>query len=325
MPVTPRSFALLQPIAYEMSQRPTMVYTQQQSIGSATRPDGKSINMLDQFGLDRCLGRFGLAIDEDWQCNSAIGYAATGHVAITQTPSMTPMFTFSYMEEQAGMLMTQLGGQLKCPMILIQQGAGRTSVTQHANVSADAKYPNTPGLVTVNPHLCYDVKGLMHSLIRLGGPSVMVFYSSQSSADIPDEPFVVPIGKGQILKEGTDVTLYGHPPASVEIEKALPLLEKEGIKAEYFDPRTLKPFDVTGLAASLTKTKRLFCVDFGNYTHCFSMSVMAMSAMAAPGTKMFLLGYPDAPAPFSTAMNRWNIPDAAKIVDAVKKFMAATK
>ena len=302
-----------------------MVYTQQQSIGSATRPDGKSINMLDQFGLDRCLGRFGLAIDEDWQCNSAIGYAATGHVAITQTPSMTPMFTFSYMEEQAGMLMTQLGGQLKCPMILIQQGAGRTSVTQHANVSADAKYPNTPGLVTVNPHLCYDVKGLMHSLIRLGGPSVMVFYSSQSSADIPDEPFVVPIGKGQILKEGTDVTLYGHPPASVEIEKALPLLEKEGIKAEYLDPRTLKPFDEDLLKASVTKTKRLFCVDMGYYSHCFSKSVLATAAMLVPGTKMWMIAYPDAGAPFSTAMNRWCIPDAAKIVDAVKKFMAATK
>jgi pyruvate dehydrogenase E1 component beta subunit len=304
-----------------MSQRPGMVYTQQQSIGSATRPDGKSINMLDMFGLDRCLGRFGLAIDEDWQANSAIGYAATGQVAITQTPSMTPMFTYSFMEEQAGMLQTQLGGQLKCPMILIQQGAGRTSVTQHANVSADAKYPNSPGLVTMNPHLVYDVKGLMHSAIRLGGPVVYIFYSSQASADIPDEPFVVPIGKGQILKEGTDVTIYCHPPASVEVEKALPLLEKEGIKAEYFDPRTLKPFDEDLLKTSVTKTKRLFCVDFGYYTHCFSRNVMAAASMLVPGTKMWLIAYPDVPPPFSREMNRWMIPDAAKIVDAVKKFL----
>lgn len=321
MPVTPRSFALLQAIAYEMSQRPTMVYTQQQSIGSATRPDGKSINLLDMFGLDRCLGRFGLAIDEDWQCNSAIGYASTGHVAITQTPSMCPTFTHDFMEQQAGMLQTQLGGQAKCPMILIQQGAGRTSVTQHANVSAEAKYPNSPGIVTMNPHLVYDVKGLMHSAIRLGGPVAFILYSSQASADIPDEPFVVPIGKGQILKEGTDLTIYGNPPASVEIEKALPLLEKEGIKAEYFDPRTLKPFDVDLLKTSVTKTKRLFAVDFGYYSACFAKSVMADVAMAVPGTKQWLIAYPDAPAPFSTAMNRWNIPDAAKIVDAVKKFM----
>lgn len=321
MPVTPRSFALLQAIAYEMSQRPTMVYTQQQSIGSATRPDGKSINLLDMFGLDRCLGRFGLAIDEDWQCNSAIGYASTGHVAITQTPSMCPTFTLDFMEQQAGMLQTQLGGQAKCPMILIQQGAGRTSVTQHANVSADTKYPNLPGVVTFNPHLVYDLKGLMHSAIRLGGPSCLILYSSQASADIPDEPFVVPIGKGQILKEGTDLTIYGHPPASVEIEKALPLLEKEGIKAEYFDPRTLKPFDVDLLKASVTKTKRLFCVDMGYWSHCFSRSPMSDMAMLVPGAKQWLIAYPDAPAPFATAMNRWCIPDAAKIVDAVKKFM----
>lgn len=321
MPVTPRSFALLSAISYEMSQRPTMVYTQQQSIGSATRPDGKSINLLDQFGLDRCLGRFGLAIDEDWQCNSAIGYASTGHVAITQTPSMCPSFTLDFMEQQAGMLQTQLGGQAKCPMILIQQGPGRTSVTQHANVSADAKYPNLPGVVTMNPHLVYDVKGLMHSAIRLGGPVCMVLYSSQASADIPDEPYVVPIGKGQILKQGTDVTIYAHPPASVEVEKALALLEKEGIKAEYLDPRTLKPFDEALLQTSLKKTGKLFCVDFGYYSHGFSSHVMALAGMAVPGVKMWKIAYPDAPPPFARDMNRWNIPDAAKIVDAVKKFV----
>ncbi|MBU2008722.1 MAG: hypothetical protein KJ624_02540, partial [Chloroflexi bacterium] len=209
----------------------------------------------------------------------------------------------------------------KCPMILIQQGPGRTSVTQHANVSADAKYPNLPGVVTMNPHLVYDVKGLMHSAIRLGGPVCMVLYSSQASADIPDEPYVVPIGKGQILKQGTDVTIYAHPPASVEVEKALALLEKEGIKAEYLDPRTLKPFDEALLQTSLKKTGKLFCVDFGYYSHGFSSHVMALAGMAVPGVKMWKIAYPDAPPPFARDMNRWNIPDAAKIVDAVKKFV----
>jgi len=321
MPVMPRGFALLQPIAYEMTQDPTIVYTQQQSIGSATRPDGKSINMLDQFGLDRCLGRFGLAIDEDWQTNSAIGYASTGHTAITQTPSMTPIFVIDFMEQQAGMMQTQLGGQLTCPMILIQQGAGRTSVTQHANVSADDKYPNSPGVLTVNPHRVYDVKGLMHAAIRAKTPTAYIYYTTEASADIPDEPYVVPIGKSQILKDGKDVTIACFPPANTAVETAIDTLTKAGINAEYLDVRTLKPFDEATLIASVKKTGKLFCVSYGYWTNDFTGHIMAMAGMLAPGTKMWRITYPDAAPPFSTAMNAWMIPDATKIVDAVQKFL----
>jgi len=321
MPVMPRTFALMQAIEYEMKQRPAMVYTQQQSIGSATRPDGKVINMLDEFGLDRCLGRFGLAIDEDWQCNSAIGYSFTGQVAVTQTPSMCPVWTIDYMESQAGMAQTQLGGQLKAPMVLIQTGAGRTSVTQHANVSADAKHANAVGLVVVNPHKVYDVKGLMHAAIRYGGPVCYILYTTEASADIPDEPYVVPLGKSAIVKAGKDLTLACFPPANVPVETAIDTLTKAGIDAEYLDVRSLRPFDEDTVLASVKKTGKLFCVSHGYWTNDFTGHIMAVVAMALPGTKMWRITYPDAPPPCATAMNRWAIPDAPKIVDAVQKFL----
>jgi pyruvate/2-oxoglutarate/acetoin dehydrogenase E1 component len=321
MPVMSRSFALLQAVEYEMQQRPTMVYSQQGSIGSATRADGKSINLLDEFGLDRCIAKFGQGIDEDWMCNSAIGYAFTQNPAVVQTVSMAPLWTIDFMESQAGMLQTQVGGQLKCPMVLVQPGAGRTSVTQHANVSAEDKYPNCPGLVTVLPYFVYDVKGLMHASIRYGGPVAYLSYSGQASADIPDEAFVVPLGKNAVVSAGKDLTLATYGLANTEVLKALPLLEKEGIVAEHIDCRTLKPFDEETLLASVKKTGKLFCVSFGYWTHDFTGHIMAVAAMGAPGTKMWRITYPDIAPPFSKEMNRWNIPDSAKIVDAVKKFV----
>jgi len=317
----PRSYALVQAIAYEMTQRPYMTATNQNSILSATRPDGKSINLLDQFGLDRVLARQGQPIEEDWSTNIAIGYASTGNTAITQTPGMTGLWVIEYMESQAGMMQIQLGGQLKCPMILLQSVSGRTSVTQHANSGAEAKYANAVGLVVCNPHKVYDVKGLMHAAVRYGGPVVFTQFSTEASADIPDEPFVVPIGKSQVLTPGKDITIACSPPANVEVEAALADLTKAGISAEYIDYLTIKPFDEETIVASVKKTGKLMCVSHGYWTNDFSGHVMSVVHMAVPTAKMWKITYPDGSAPYSREMNVWMIPDKAKIVDAVTKFV----
>jgi len=321
MPVMSASFARLQAIQLEMQQRPSMVYTQQNSIGNATRADGKSIDFLKEFGLDRALARGGMAIDEDFAANAVIGYAFTQHTAITQIVSMAPLFAIEYIESQAGMLQTQVGGQLKCPVVIIQPGSGRTSVTQHANTSAEAKYPNCPGLVTINPNKVYDVKGLMTASIRYGGPVVYISYGAESSADVPDEPFVVPLGKGIVRTEGKDLTIVATPPATIATEAAIAELAKAGIAAEYWEPRTVKPLDEAGLIASVKKTGKAFFVSHGYWTGDYTGHMMAVVAMAVPGAKQWRITYPDTSAPFSSAMNAWMIPDSPKIQDAVKKFV----
>jgi len=321
MPVSSASFARIQAIQLEMQKRPTMVYTQQNSIASGTRADGKSINFLSEFGLDRALARGGMAIDEDFAANAVIGYAFTQNFAITQIVGMAPLFAIEYIESQAGMLQTQVGGQLKCPCMIIQPGSGRTSVTQHANTSAEAKYNNCPGLVVFNPNKVYDVKGLVTAAIRYGGPSVYVSYGSESSADIPDEAFMVELGKGIVRAAGKDLTIVATPPACIATEAAIAELAKAGIAAEYWEPRTTKPLDEAGLIASVKKTGKAFFVSHGYWTGDYTGHMMAVVAMGVPGAKMWRITYPDTSAPFSTEMNRWMIPDAPKIVDAVQKFV----
>jgi len=324
MPAMSRSFAMLQAVQYEMQQNPLIVCSRQNSVGSATRSDGKSIDLLAEFGLARALARGGQAIDEDWMTNSTIGCAIASQApAIVTLPGMTTVYPFEFVFNTMAEWNHISGGQARCPVVLNLSDGGRSAGAgqQHSHVGEASLYANMAGLKVVVPHKVYDVKGLMHAAIRDGGPVVFFTSSGEASADIPDEPFVVPIGKAQILQEGTDITIASIPPATLEVEKALPELTKAGIKVEFFDPRTLKPFDEEALIKSVTKTKRLLVVSHGHYTNDFSSHMIAVAAQAVSGAKFYKITFPDAPSPGSGPMVQWMTPDAPKIIDAAKKLI----
>ncbi len=325
MPVTPRTFAILQAIQYEMQKDNKIVCSLQGAVGAATRPDGKSINLMEEFGLDRGLARLGQAIDEIWMAGSSVFYAFSGgHAAITQLPGMTTMYPAELMFNSAGPYRYQTGGGIpSVPVVLwlAAPGRGAGSGAEHSIAGTESVYASFHGVKVVCPHKVYDCKGLMASAIKDGNPVVFAAYSSEASADIPDEPYYVPIGKAQILKEGTDITITGTPPASLEIEAAVTLLEKEGIKAEHFDVRTLKPFDEEALVKSVKKTGRLLAVSYGCYTNGFTSHILAVAAQAVPGAKFRMITFPDVPSPASREMINWMKPDSPKIVDAAKKVV----
>jgi len=104
---------------------------------------------------------------------------------------------------------------------------------------------------------------------------------------------------------------------------ALPELAKAGISVEYIDPRSLKPLDVTTLAASVRKTRRLLVVDHGHYTNGFGSHVIAELVQEVPGIKTRKIAFPDVPGPGAGTMMDWLRPDAPKIVDAARQLMRA--
>jgi len=324
MPVTPRTFAILQAIQYEMQKDPQVVCSLQCAVGAATRPDGKAINLMEEFGLDRGMARLGQAIDEIWMAGSTIFYTFVGqHAAVTQLPGMTTLYPAELMFNSAGPYRYQTGGQIPgVPAViwLAAPGRGAGSGAEHSIAGTESVYASFHGIKVVCPHLVYDAKGLMASALRDGNPVLYMNYSSQASADIPDEAYTVPIGKSAILKEGTDITIACNPPASLEVEAALPLLEKAGIKAEFFDVRTLKPFDEETLVKSVKKTGRLLAVSYGCYTNGFTSHIIAVAAQAVPGFKCRMITFPDVPSPASREMINWMKPDSPKIVDAATKL-----
>jgi len=140
---------------------------------------------------------------------------------------------------------------------------------------------------------------------------------------VPDEPYTVPIGQPVVRTEGTDITIVGYAPQTAEIAKAVEELARDGISAEFIDPRTLAPLEgVMGpIIESVKKTGRLLTSDEGSYNFCNGAEIIARVAEAVPGVRVKRLAFPDAPAPGAPEMIDYMKVDAAKIAAAAREMV----
>jgi pyruvate dehydrogenase E1 component beta subunit len=161
----------------------------------------------------------------------------------------------------------------------------------------------------------------MVSAIRDVDPVVFCHYSMPATGpEVPDEPYTVPIGEAAVRTEGTDLTIVGYAPQTAEIAKAVKQLEKEGISAEFIDPRTLAPLEgvMEPIIKSVKKTGKLLTSDDGSYSFCNCTEIIARVAEAVPGAKFKRLAFPDAPPPGAPEMINYMKVDAAKIAAAAR-------
>jgi pyruvate dehydrogenase E1 component beta subunit len=327
MAVKPYAWAVLEGVAQEMRSNPLMSFYWEYAAPVATLPTGEILDIAKEFGTPRTSG-VGYAIDEGWIWGSAAGQATAGLPTIARVPSMASIYAIEYVFNQVGKLRHMTGGQVNMPLVLWVDGAGRTkgSAGQHTDVGQEAMYANIPGLKVVIPSNAYDGKGLMVAALRDPDPVIFYDYSEARSAapvDVPDDAYTVPIGKAAVRQEGKDLTLVAWAPATIDVLKAMPELQKAGISTEFIDARTIKPLDVETIQASVGKTKRLLVVEHGHYTNGFSAHVVAEMAQRVPGARFMRLAFPDAPGPGDEGMMAWMRPDAPKILDAAKKLVAA--
>lgn len=320
------SFAVLEAVQQEMQRNDELTLLYEYQRPTAISPMGKVIDLYREFGPVR-VPDWG-PIDEEWFVGACAGMAMTGVPAIARCPSMTKVRAFELVFNQVGKLRHMTGGQASMPWVLWQDGAGRMagSAGQHADAGMEAWYAAIPGVKVAVPSTPYDAKGLMAAAIRDPDPVVYFDYAplGRLMADVPDEPYTVPLGQAAVRHEGHDITLVGVGPAALEIQNALPQLESEGISAEFIDPRTIKPLDLETILQSVRKTGRLLAVDHGHYTGGTASQIVAQVAVHAPGVRVAMITFPDAPPPGAAEMITWMTPDAPKIVDAVKKLVAGT-
>lgn len=284
---------------------------------------GRSINLTAEFGSPRV--RF-CAIDEEWIVGGAMGMSMTGVPAIAHIPSMATFIPYELMFNHAGKLRHMTGGQAAFPMVLWADMARRWAFQggQHADAGLESSYARLAGLKVVIPSTPYDAKGLMVSAIRDVDPVVYCQYPVPSSGpEVPDEPYTVPIGEPAIRTEGRDITIVGYAPQTAEIARAVEELKKDGISAEFIDPRTLAPLEgvMPAIIESVKKTGRLLTSDEGSYTFCNGAEIIARVAEAVPGAAFKRLAFPDAPAPGASEMLDYMRVDAAKIAAAARKMV----
>jgi pyruvate dehydrogenase E1 component beta subunit len=321
------NYAQLEAVAQEMRANADMVFYYEYQVPTATLPTGEVLDLAKEFGNLRTSGR-GWPIDEHWIAGAAIGAAVAGSKAVARLPSMAPIYAIEYIQNQAGKIRSMTGGQANMPFVLWQDGAGRSrgSAGQHTDVGCEVLYAQLPGVKVVVPSNAYDAKGLMIAAIRDPDPVVYFDYPEVKAGeqpDVPDEAYTVPLGKAVVRQEGRDVTIVAWAPATVDVNRALPMLAKMGISAEFIDPRSLKPLDVDTIAASAKKTKRLLVVEHGHYTAGFGAHVLSEVLQEVPGVKARRIAFPDVPGPGAAGMMEWLRPDAPKIVDAAAQILRA--
>ncbi|MBT5874866.1 MAG: alpha-ketoacid dehydrogenase subunit beta [Candidatus Latescibacteria bacterium] len=224
---------------------------------------------------------------------------------------------------QAAKLCYMTGGQARVPLtIRTTIGAGRSSAAQHSQ-SLHAWMAHIPGVKVLIPSTPADLKGMLKSAIRDDNPVIIyedkMMYSLKGMVPEGDD-HLVPIGKADIKREGTDVTIVATSSMVQLALSAADTLEQEGISVEVVDPRTLSPLDTDTILQSVRKTSRAIVIDEGYRSYGVTgeiASLIADEAFDYLDAPVKRLGAMDVPVPFSPSLEPSTIPNEAAIISAV--------
>ncbi|MGO1520769.1 MAG: alpha-ketoacid dehydrogenase subunit beta, partial [Sphingobacterium sp.] len=223
------------------------------------------------------------------------------------------------------------GGQLTCPIVFRgPTGSAGQLGAQHSQ-NFENWYANTPGLKVVIPSDPHDAKGLLKSAII--DPDPVIFMESEvmygDKGNVPDEEYYLPIGKANIINEGTDVTLVSFGKMiSRAVKPAVEELEKEGISVELIDLRSVRPIDFPTVIESVKKTNRLVIVEEAwplasiSSEVSFHVQKHAFDYLDAPVLRVTSA---DVPLGYAPTLVEASLPNVAKIVKAVKEVSYISK
>lgn len=284
---------------------------------------GQTAGLLDEFGPGRVVDT---PISEAAIVGLGVGSAAMGLRPVVSIDFMD--FLGVCMDEilnQTAKLRYMTGGQVKIPMVIrTQAGAGIGAAAQHSQ-SLESFFTHIPGLKVVAAATPADVKGLLTAAIRDDNPVIFVEHKTLLGlqGDVPEGEYVIPLGKADIKRVGSDVTVVSW---SAMVHKALAAAEslaREGISAEVIDLRSLIPLDKECILSSVGKTGKLVIVQeavgIGGYGAEIAAAVMdeGFDLLDAPIKRVTA---PYTPVPFSPVLEREYLVSEEKITGAVKSL-----
>jgi pyruvate/2-oxoglutarate/acetoin dehydrogenase E1 component len=264
--------------------------------------------------------------------NSIIGFAL-GAAITGMRPVADIMFCdlltlgMEQIVNQVAKVRYMFGGKIKVPLVIrTSLGGLRLAAAQHSQ-HLEAWFPHVPGLKVVIPSTPYDAKGLLKTAIRDDNP--VIFFEHQqlmpTTGPVPEEEYLIPLGKADIRKEGKDITVISYSLMVHRVLRAANELAKQGIETEVIDLRTLNPLDKEAILKSLEKTGRLLIVHQACTTGGFGAEIAAMVAekgfdlLTAP---IHRLGALDVPVPYSPPLENFVIPNEQKIAEKILSIVS---
>ena len=187
---------------------------------------------------------------------------------------------------------------------------------------------NVPGLKMVAPSNPYDAKGLLKASIRDDDPVIYFehkFLYRRIKGNIPDEDYIVPIGKAKVVKEGNDISVITYSAMVHVALEAAQILEGEGISLEVVDLRTLLPLDKEGIYNSVKKTSKVIVLYEAPRTGGVGAEVAALISEDMFGyldAPIIRISAPDTPVPYSPPMEEFYMPKVDDVVKAARKLAA---
>jgi pyruvate dehydrogenase E1 component beta subunit len=259
---------------------------------------------------------------------AAVGAAMNGLRPVAEFMTINFAFVaFDAIVNHAAKIHYMFGGQFRVPLVFRAPGGGGRQLGATHSHTPDAIFAHFPGLTVVSPGSPYDAKGLLKAAIRSDDPVLFIEHATlyQLRGEVPeDEDYLVPIGKSDVKREGSDVTIVSYAQGLQVALEAAEKLSKEGIEAEVVDLRTLRPLDMEPVLASFKKTFKGVVVEEGYATYGVGAEIVAriqeegFDYLDAPVKRVSQL---DAPLPYSQALEQSALINPDRVIQAVKEII----
>ncbi|MDQ4100547.1 MAG: alpha-ketoacid dehydrogenase subunit beta [Chloroflexota bacterium] len=323
MPVKTYRDALKAAMAEEM-QRDESVVLLGEDIGIYGGTHLVTNGLIDEFGPKRVIDT---PIAENGFTGAAIGMAMTGLRPIVEM--MTWNFSFLAADQiiqNAAKLRYFSGGQVSVPLVIRGPNGGGVQLSAQHTHSLEGFYGHFPGLKVVSPVTPHDVKGMMLSAIR--DPDPVIFLEAGAlygtKGEVPDGDYTVEFGKARVAREGTDVSLIGYGRQVNLLLRVADKLAEDGVEGEVIDLRSIRPFDVETIVASVRKTNRAVVVQ--EQWRWFSVASevaaiiqeQAFDDLDAPVERV---SGAEVPAPYARNLELAAFPGEQQIMDAVQRVL----
>ena len=220
------------------------------------------------------------------------------------------------------------GGRLNCPLVIRAiVGRGWGQAAQHSQ-SLQSLFSHIPGLKIALPASAYDAKGLLLAAINDAGPVILIEYRLlyETTTHVPYDPYTVPLGRGQVVRSGRDVTIVAFSYMVKEALAAAKILEEQGIDVEVVDPRTLVPLDRDLLIESVKKTEHVViaqeAVRRGGVVSDLA-SIIQEEAFDYLDAPIQIVAGKNTPIPYNKSLESSCIPQEEDIAAAVKRAVYA--
>jgi len=308
----------------EEMRRDESIYLMGEEVAEYNGAYKASKGMLDEFGEKRVIDT---PISELGFAGIGVGSTMTGNRPIIEF--MTFNFALVGIDQivnNAAKIRQMSGGQFPCPIVFRGPTASAGQLAATHSQAFESWYANCPGLKVIVPSNPYDAKGLLKSAIRDNDP--VIFMESEQmygdKGEVPEEEYLIPIGKADVKKIGKDVTVVSFGKIIKEVYAADQKLKENGIDIEIIDIMTVRPLDIQTIIESVKKTNRLVIVEeawpFGNVSTEITYQVQnqAFDYLDAPVVKV---NTADTPAPYSPVLLKEWLPNHEDVINAVNKVL----